>query len=169
MATRGEHLVRADRRFATGAGLLGRIAAPGFKRILDLSPRTAGTCGGIDAIAARRIAAADRLSPARPGRDRSASTAGWRWCGWRRRVRSAGTRPGQPANGLRPTLSRCSNFSCSMAHALGEIGRAKGIRAVDQFAGAPAARQWAGSGAAKISPPIMTLATTSMPHGWTRA
>lgn len=35
MATRGEHLVRADRRFATGAGLLGRIAAPGFKRILD--------------------------------------------------------------------------------------------------------------------------------------
>ena len=35
MATRGEHLVRADRRFATGAGLVGRIAAPGFKRILD--------------------------------------------------------------------------------------------------------------------------------------
>ena len=35
MATRGEHLVRADRRFATGAGLLGRIAAPGFKRVLD--------------------------------------------------------------------------------------------------------------------------------------
>jgi cyclopropane-fatty-acyl-phospholipid synthase len=36
MASRGEHLVRADRRFATGAGLVGRIAAPGFKRILDL-------------------------------------------------------------------------------------------------------------------------------------
>lgn len=36
MATRGEHLVRADRRFATGAGLAGRIAAPGFKRVLDL-------------------------------------------------------------------------------------------------------------------------------------
>src|SRR5690242_14864292 len=35
MATRGEHLVRADRRFATGAGLLGRLAAPGFKRVLD--------------------------------------------------------------------------------------------------------------------------------------
>lgn len=35
MATRGEHLVRADRRFATGAGLVGRIAAPGFRRILD--------------------------------------------------------------------------------------------------------------------------------------
>lgn len=35
MATRGEHLIRADRRFATGAGLVGRIAAPGFKRVLD--------------------------------------------------------------------------------------------------------------------------------------
>jgi cyclopropane-fatty-acyl-phospholipid synthase len=35
MATRGEHLVRADRRFSTGTGLLGRIAAPGFRRVLD--------------------------------------------------------------------------------------------------------------------------------------
>ena len=36
MATRGEHLVRADRRFASGAGLLGRLAAPGFEHILDI-------------------------------------------------------------------------------------------------------------------------------------
>jgi cyclopropane-fatty-acyl-phospholipid synthase len=36
MATRGEHLVRADRRFATGAGMLGRLVAPGFKQVLDL-------------------------------------------------------------------------------------------------------------------------------------
>ncbi|MDV3256261.1 MAG: cyclopropane-fatty-acyl-phospholipid synthase family protein [Sphingomonas sp.] len=36
MATRGEHLVRADRRFATGTGMLGRVAAPGFRRVLDL-------------------------------------------------------------------------------------------------------------------------------------
>ena len=35
MATRGEHLVRADRRFATGAGVLGRLAAPGFRQLLD--------------------------------------------------------------------------------------------------------------------------------------
>ena len=48
MATRGEHLVRADRRFATGAGLLGRVAAPGFKRVLDrLDERLER--GGIDA------------------------------------------------------------------------------------------------------------------------
>ena len=36
MATRGDHLVRADRRFVTGAGLAGRLAAPGFKRVLDV-------------------------------------------------------------------------------------------------------------------------------------
>jgi len=48
MATRGEHLVRADRRFATGTGLLGRVAAPGFKRVLDhLHQRLER--GGIDA------------------------------------------------------------------------------------------------------------------------
>jgi cyclopropane-fatty-acyl-phospholipid synthase len=35
MATRGQHLVRADRRFATGAGVIGRIAAPMFVRLLD--------------------------------------------------------------------------------------------------------------------------------------
>jgi cyclopropane-fatty-acyl-phospholipid synthase len=35
MATRGSHLLTADRSFATGAGLLGRLAAPAFARILD--------------------------------------------------------------------------------------------------------------------------------------
>src|SRR5215212_3808433 len=35
MSTRGEHLVRADRGFATGGGLLSRIAAPAFARVLD--------------------------------------------------------------------------------------------------------------------------------------
>lgn len=49
MATRGEHLVRADRRFLTGAGLWGRVAAPGFKRILDLIHARL-ELGGIDAI-----------------------------------------------------------------------------------------------------------------------
>lgn len=47
MATRGEHLVRADRRFATG-GLIGRVAAPGFKRVLDLIDKGLEQ-GGIDA------------------------------------------------------------------------------------------------------------------------
>lgn len=35
MATRGSHLLNADRSFATGAGLLGRLAAPAFARIVD--------------------------------------------------------------------------------------------------------------------------------------
>lgn len=48
MATRGEHLVRADRRFATGAGIVGRLAAPSFKRILDLIHDRLEQ-GGIDA------------------------------------------------------------------------------------------------------------------------
>ena len=36
MSTRGEHLVRADRRFATGGGALARLAAPAVSRMLDL-------------------------------------------------------------------------------------------------------------------------------------
>ena len=35
MSTRGEHLVRADRRFATGGGTLARLAAPAISKILD--------------------------------------------------------------------------------------------------------------------------------------
>ena len=35
MASRGSHLLSADRSFVTGAGLLGRLAAPAFARILD--------------------------------------------------------------------------------------------------------------------------------------
>ncbi|MEO7239792.1 MAG: class I SAM-dependent methyltransferase, partial [Sphingomicrobium sp.] len=35
MATRGEHLVRGDRGFATGGGVLGRLASPAFERVLD--------------------------------------------------------------------------------------------------------------------------------------
>jgi cyclopropane-fatty-acyl-phospholipid synthase len=35
MSTRGEHLVRADRGFATGGGLVARLAAPAIDRVLD--------------------------------------------------------------------------------------------------------------------------------------
>ena len=33
--TRGEHLVRADRGFATGGGVIARLIAPAFERVLD--------------------------------------------------------------------------------------------------------------------------------------
>ena len=48
MASRGDHLVRADRRFATGAGLLGRLAAPLFARVVDQLDRRL-LVGGIEA------------------------------------------------------------------------------------------------------------------------
>jgi len=48
MASRGEHLVHADRRFATGAGLLGRVATSWFKRVLDLIDERLAS-GGIEA------------------------------------------------------------------------------------------------------------------------
>ena len=48
MSTRGEHLLRADRRFATGGGLLARLSAPAITRLLDqIDPRL--EVGGLDA------------------------------------------------------------------------------------------------------------------------
>ena len=35
MSTRGEHLVRADRGFATGGGLVARVTAPALAKVLD--------------------------------------------------------------------------------------------------------------------------------------
>jgi cyclopropane-fatty-acyl-phospholipid synthase len=35
MPSRGSHLLAADRSFATGAGFIGRLAAPAFARVLD--------------------------------------------------------------------------------------------------------------------------------------
>jgi cyclopropane-fatty-acyl-phospholipid synthase len=49
MSTRGEHLVRADRRFATGGGLIARFAAPAIDRVLDQIDRRL-ECGGLDAV-----------------------------------------------------------------------------------------------------------------------
>jgi len=48
MSTRGEHLVRADRGFATGGGLVARLTAPAFSKVLDEIDRRLA-CGGIEA------------------------------------------------------------------------------------------------------------------------
>jgi cyclopropane-fatty-acyl-phospholipid synthase len=49
MGTRGDHLVKADRGFAVGGGLLARLAAPAFAKLLDqLHSRLAG--GGIEGM-----------------------------------------------------------------------------------------------------------------------
>lgn len=47
MSTRGEHLVRADRRFATGGGLVARLTSPAFSKVLDQIDHHLA-CGGID-------------------------------------------------------------------------------------------------------------------------
>ena len=47
MSTRGEHLVRADRRFATGGGLFAQITAPAFSAVLDQIDRKLAT-GGLE-------------------------------------------------------------------------------------------------------------------------
>jgi cyclopropane-fatty-acyl-phospholipid synthase len=47
MSTRGEHLLRADRAFATGGGTLARLAAPAISKVLDeIDARL--TAGGIE-------------------------------------------------------------------------------------------------------------------------
>jgi cyclopropane-fatty-acyl-phospholipid synthase len=48
MSTRGEHLVHADRRFATGGGLLAELVAPAFSKVLDEIDRRLAA-GGIEA------------------------------------------------------------------------------------------------------------------------
>jgi cyclopropane-fatty-acyl-phospholipid synthase len=48
MGSRGQHLVRADRVFATGGGFLGRLAAPAFARVLAQLHKRLKT-GGIEA------------------------------------------------------------------------------------------------------------------------
>jgi len=48
MSTRGEHLVRADRRFATGGGFVARAAAPAIQRVVDDIDRRL-RAGGLDA------------------------------------------------------------------------------------------------------------------------
>ena len=48
MSTRGEHLLRADRGFATGGGTLARLSAPAFAKVLDQIDRRLAI-GGIEA------------------------------------------------------------------------------------------------------------------------
>jgi cyclopropane-fatty-acyl-phospholipid synthase len=52
MSTRGEHLLHADRRFATGGGLIARFTAPAFSKVLDEIDRKLAI-GGIEAMLPR--------------------------------------------------------------------------------------------------------------------
>src|SRR5215210_9371739 len=48
MSTRGENMVRADRRFSTGGGRLARLVGPAFARVLDELERRLAR-GGLEA------------------------------------------------------------------------------------------------------------------------
>ena len=126
MATRGEHLVRADRRFATGAGLLGRIAAPGFKRILDhLHDRLER--GGIDALlpdGSRR-----RIGFHRPGPTAIVNIGSWLALVRLATSGSVGWYKAWAA-GEWSSPDPVPLFELFMLNgrSLGEIGRAKGVR-----------------------------------------
>ena len=61
VSTRGEHLVKADRGFAVGGGLIARLFAPAFARVLDGSTPDLQS-GGIEATLPGWKPAPDRVS-----------------------------------------------------------------------------------------------------------
>src|SRR5215213_9798048 len=74
MGTRGEHLVRADRRFATGGGALARLAAPAISKVLDEIDRRL-VAGGLDVTLPS--GAHRRLGFRSPGPSATVRLAGW--------------------------------------------------------------------------------------------
>ena len=124
MSTRGEHLVRADRGFATGGGVLARLVAPAVTKLLDQIDRHLPR-GGLDVTAPsgeRR-----RLGFRGPG-----PNAGVRLASWMALVRLATS--GSVGWYKAWTLGEWSSpdpvavfelFSAN-AEPLGDIGRAKG-------------------------------------------
>lgn len=125
MASRGQHLVHADRGFATGGGMLGRLFAPAQARVLDEIDRRLFR-GGIDATlpnsARRRLgfrapgpSAVIRLeSPLALVRLATSGSVGW-YKAW--------------ANGewSSPDPVRIFEIFSANAASLGNTGRAKGL------------------------------------------
>jgi cyclopropane-fatty-acyl-phospholipid synthase len=125
MSTRGEHLVRADRAFATGGGTLARLTAPAFARLLDQIDKRL-LSGGLDVTlpnGSRR-----RIGFRAPGAD-----AAVRLNSWMALVRLATS--GSVGWYKAWTLGEWSSpdpvaiFELFSANALplGDIGRAKGL------------------------------------------
>jgi cyclopropane-fatty-acyl-phospholipid synthase len=74
MSTRGEHLVRADRRFATGGGVVARLTAPAIERVLDQIDRRL-VHGGIETTLPD--GSVRRLGFHAPGANASVRLASW--------------------------------------------------------------------------------------------
>jgi cyclopropane-fatty-acyl-phospholipid synthase len=124
MSTRGEHLVRADRRFATGGGLVARFIAPAIGRVLDEIDRRLDH-GGLETIApdgTRR-----RLGFHRPGPEAVVRLSSWMALvrlatsgsiGWYKAWTLGEWSSPDP-------VTLCELFSAN-AVSLGDVGRAKG-------------------------------------------
>src|SRR5215210_1822945 len=125
MSTRGEHLVRADRRFSTGGGRLARLVGPAFARVLDELERRLER-GGLEATQPNGIVR--RIGFRAPG-----PAAIVRLYSWRSLVRLALS--GSVGWYKAWTLGEWSSpdpvaiFDLFSANAvpLGEVGRAKGL------------------------------------------
>ena len=133
MATRGEHLVRADRRFATGAGIVGRIAAPGFKRVLDLIDERLER-GGIDATLPDGMRR--QLGFRRPGPVASVTINSWMALV---RLATSGSvgwyKSWAAGEWASPDPVPLFELFMLNGRALGEVGRAKGVmRRINRFA-----------------------------------
>jgi cyclopropane-fatty-acyl-phospholipid synthase len=74
MSTRGEHLVRADRRFATGGGVIARLTAPAIEHVLDQIDRRLKH-GGIETTLPD--GSVRRLGFHAPGANASVRLASW--------------------------------------------------------------------------------------------
>src|SRR5689334_1978857 len=74
MSTRGEHLVHADRRFATGGGVVARLTAPAIERVLDQIDRRL-VHGGIETTLPD--GSVRRLGFHAPGANASVRIASW--------------------------------------------------------------------------------------------
>jgi cyclopropane-fatty-acyl-phospholipid synthase len=125
MSARGEHLVRADRGFATGGGLVARLTAPAFSKVLEQIDRRL-SCGGIEVTLPRG-------EKRRLGFHATGPTALVRLSSWIALVRLATS--GSVGWYKAWTLGEWSSpdpvpvFELFSANAvpLGEVGRAKGL------------------------------------------
>lgn len=125
MSTRGEHLVRADRRFATGGGLVARLTAPAIDRVLDQIDRRLGR-GGLEVV--RPDGSRRRLGYHAPGPNAAVRLVSWMAL---IRLATSGSVGWYKAWTLGEWTSPdpvtlCELFSAN-AVSLGDVGRAKGL------------------------------------------
>jgi len=122
---RGEHLVRADRGFATGGGILARMVAPAFSRVLGAIDRRLEH-GGLDVTAPG--GGRNRLGFRSPGPNAVVQLASWMALF---RLASSGSVGWYKAWTLgewaSPDPVTVFELFSANAVSLGDIGRAKGV------------------------------------------